>query len=878
MIADRSKEDRNLNQGNPETEHSTSIKIKTLPTAESEPDESFPKMTPLVSDNKKKHSQSRAPRENIESSSYNGRLGTETITDRLETDINHLSTDSTLQNNVQTTSESDIYIALQMVLQNQKNFEEEMTKKLEKTIQNSQAIRKDIEDLSQKGLELQIEMLKQGKEQIMNRNMQLVHELEKLKSNSTLDFDHSDFQPYQFSLPFSDPSCRPSQDQANKRVIPTAAASKIKRAYIPHHNTYPYPGAKAHHAKKLSNTAIEDKMSSTQFIQTESEVLQYSNSPKQKLHQEPESKKEIIQSVKNDQIMIDNEEKKSEEKKSAEMENYDDLLEEKPPVFIRNNTADPFLKRAEKNLTDFKEEPLEKEAKNGQQPMENESQTADLATNKDSTGMIKLPDHHQTPKLSSIQEESIKQEESQIKLNVEKQNANPSSQGNERNMSDLVKLSKDESKPGSKDQSKNESKELSKNESKEQSKTEQDIPSTVFDTQNNVPARPNVNPKQIHIIGFDNLSQEISQEGDIVSHDRTPSLKILSLTQHNEQNTSAVFPGQDASKRSSYGKKQTKMSESGGSDLKNSDLLKMDKTKGSQQELEEILPEIQKAKSTEPNRIEPFKRKEVKRQTFGLILPNNLSNQLQQQNQHQESPQLKPNITKDPPLGRYDTPKLESLNEEDAVPKARESLFKKENREKMADLCAVESIPKQNFLSPRKNENEVSEILSELVDKAGDSVGSKDELENLEFGGKFDSTPPLENWFYAASRPAQLSDLISSADFLKYPRKSIISKQIDTSNPNKYLIECHLDFEGNEKSLMLILKESTSEETSFQVAAEEQIRFEDLQKALKHINYRDSLPSTITLKSVKTYANMIRYVIMPFIGVILSQKNKNSLI
>lgn len=113
-------------------------------------------------------------------------------------------------------------------------------------------------------------------------------------------------------------------------------------------------------------------------------------------------------------------------------------------------------------------------------------------------------------------------------------------------------------------------------------------------------------------------------------------------------------------------------------------------------------------------------------------------------------------------------------------------------------------------------------------------------------------------------------DLLFVNDAFPLPETSIITKTcFEFSATEVFKLECILDrtIAADIKMKIVISKKSLKEESSYVPYACEIVSLKHLQKVLKHVEYLDILPLTASLKSIKTYADFIKYCVMPFVWV-----------
>ena len=119
---------------------------------------------------------------------------------------------------------------------------------------------------------------------------------------------------------------------------------------------------------------------------------------------------------------------------------------------------------------------------------------------------------------------------------------------------------------------------------------------------------------------------------------------------------------------------------------------------------------------------------------------------------------------------------------------------------------------------------------------------------------------------FGSPRPFQITDLL---ELIKLPETSLL-KQLHQSSDDElpYVIECQLVAPNLDSSLRLSLSQKIlpHADSSLRIS-EETIPFKDLKTILELIEYRDVLPPSVTVKSVRTYKKFIQYFVLPFVWV-----------
>ena len=116
-------------------------------------------------------------------------------------------------------------------------------------------------------------------------------------------------------------------------------------------------------------------------------------------------------------------------------------------------------------------------------------------------------------------------------------------------------------------------------------------------------------------------------------------------------------------------------------------------------------------------------------------------------------------------------------------------------------------------------------------------------------------------------QPLTPLELFNNPDYIKFPQKSIITKCIPSAGNCRRIVECRLGKGKVEPVFFISLKQYNSGSEKYEQIAQEIVRFKEFRKILNHIEYKDSLPSTVTIKSIKSYSSFVKYLVIPFIGV-----------
>lgn len=110
--------------------------------------------------------------------------------------------------------------------------------------------------------------------------------------------------------------------------------------------------------------------------------------------------------------------------------------------------------------------------------------------------------------------------------------------------------------------------------------------------------------------------------------------------------------------------------------------------------------------------------------------------------------------------------------------------------------------------------------------------------------------------------------LLETPDYIKFPKKASIKKHITLlEDPNTYQIECVMEYQGTELGLKVELKQKALTCDDYYTLSEESLKLGKLNKILQSVEYKDVLPSFMTIGSIKTFESFVKYLIFPFFGV-----------
>ena len=707
---------------------------------------------------------------------------------------------------------SSIRKGLNFILKKQQQFEEKMSKKLEETIQSSQMIEKQIQELKQKELEIQLEMLKRSQEEMRKRNLELEYELRTAKNNTVFESSSPTNPMYYFPreqsgrasqtkyVPNISPSTRKAQSHRESTGTNTNQIQKAGEAG----STYVFDAPQGVESKDYQRT-VQSKKSSLKFPQNGEDLSE---------------------------ILMDN----SELMNQIDEEDLDGqgLTSDNQDPYLRAKSRDRALSlntqlslnklKNEMTLVALQKAMAEKEAV----PKRKKGKYFDPSSRK-----FKLD--------FSVIERMKQQEVARTATHVRKREIIPGTPESKSPHSPLVKSANSRAlKIGQSSVKQGENSVDNQNKSKD------------------TPADQSME-KGSHSLeqkGDNNPQSQINKHQEAVvqaNHVQSECKKPLEVNEGQNNEEQIRLEKNKARNQQQPIDAEEKPSNDLGAEKKTND----------EKPVEIQNTEINTPADNDDLYFVELNRKisrkvSAKRQTFGLVDPI-VPRHYQSENQSNSEPR------DSPPITRLDTPKLrESINfkNRDSLPRFRESLFKKPNR-KMSDQDQQENNKPEATDTPLKRASPPLDVIFDKVEYANLLPSNGDGITE-------DKSDPIPAISHSPTEkkiqiPSSLSDLLEIAEYLQYPEKTIISKQVALSSTYKSLIECTLD--SKEKTLTLTLKESSTDSTEFKEVKQEKIRFSALQKILNLLDHRDSLPSTVTLKSIKTYTSLVQHVIMAFVGV-----------
>lgn len=174
------------------------------------------------------------------------------------------------------------------------------------------------------------------------------------------------------------------------------------------------------------------------------------------------------------------------------------------------------------------------------------------------------------------------------------------------------------------------------------------------------------------------------------------------------------------------------------------------------------------------------------------------------------------------------------------------SIFRKES----TDFTAIDS------KSPQKHNPGVSKLdLDQLLERSLSKGSWKNGLPHHESNDSIQEDGPI------SLRPIHILHFPNLFTFLE--SSEIKQAYFGIDDGNNYTIECHFIATIEPKVKFVLCQEGLLHSQ----IAEETIRIKDLGALLNFVDFRDALPPSITLKSIKTYKSFVRYFIIPFLWV-----------
>lgn len=694
---------------------------------------------------------------------------------------------------MQSLEDSSIAKGLELIIKQQQALEEKVARKLEDTMQSTQSMQQQqLHLLKEKELNLQIEMLKRGKDVIMKRNLELELELAKLRSFQKVDSETAQSMTLISSKYFSSVDVN-TTNQANMKYIavpsPTLQESQRSQA-----NVFTYNTLDICQAKKTSDCGSTNDFNSTQITQAGSDVKETPNPTNTSPERTSSGKKETIPSDFNELSMNVSEHDTSSQALSlGRISSLENQLRHEGRIMSLNTRLR--LQNRGSDVQTLLELQDALTAKDFAEKHEN-LQSTEPNTQKLSFDLSKTE--------TQQQEGTIEQPYSGVDGKIE---------------SPKVQID-------------------TAAEKKRGLRHEVCTPINRTTIRRGSLKQPS---KAVESQSQSELPLVRNKENEISYLPETPSLRPLGAV---TQETGLLKENQ-----SNFANSIDNWAKSSNEVARNP--YQQQSSLGKVEEADEVHSFGRKQSRGSPSKMAP-----VKSETFGLIEPSSpyIYNQSEGNSQGSRFQ-----------LNRVETPQLEALKPNETKSGPGASIFKRENKERMEEQHHCDSSQRYPFGSPPK-EGKDDSIFFELSGEPAISTISKRDSEHITSEIRADSTPSITNWKDLVE-PISVVGLIESPDYLLYPSKSVITKQTFLLSPHKYLVECHFDSKESDRKLVLLLKESLAESNQFDVVAQEIIRFKDLQKILKHLDCRDSLPSTVPLKSIKTYGSFVRHIIMPFVGV-----------
>lgn len=185
---------------------------------------------------------------------------------------------------------------------------------------------------------------------------------------------------------------------------------------------------------------------------------------------------------------------------------------------------------------------------------------------------------------------------------------------------------------------------------------------------------------------------------------------------------------------------------------------------------------------------------------------------------------------------------------------------------KQGSLGSISTANTNSKHQPRFMKSEESECHETILNTLGSAQQIQIPGVSEHYESKFDPSPKINQSRFQT--PISLSWLLETPDYIKLPKKAQIKKPFTLPDDiNLYIIDCVLENDGAEPLIKLILNQKPLTHDECWVLFEEKYTITQIKKILKETEYRDVLPSTWTIRSIRSYENLIKYCIFPFVRV-----------
>ena len=107
----------------------------------------------------------------------------------------------------------------------------------------------------------------------------------------------------------------------------------------------------------------------------------------------------------------------------------------------------------------------------------------------------------------------------------------------------------------------------------------------------------------------------------------------------------------------------------------------------------------------------------------------------------------------------------------------------------------------------------------------------------------------------------------SFSEKYKVPKYALIKKRVFLENGYKYRLICDAYWGKDDKRFKLSLMAGAVTSDDEFVLVEENLKYKEVQKVTKHLEYKDVIPVNFQLKQIKNFYTFVKYLLLPFIGV-----------
>jgi len=108
----------------------------------------------------------------------------------------------------------------------------------------------------------------------------------------------------------------------------------------------------------------------------------------------------------------------------------------------------------------------------------------------------------------------------------------------------------------------------------------------------------------------------------------------------------------------------------------------------------------------------------------------------------------------------------------------------------------------------------------------------------------------------------------SLGDKQKLPKYAKIKKRVFLNDSYKYTLVCSACWTQDDKSFKIQLMSAAVTNNDQFLLCEEELKYKELQKIVKHIEYKDIMPVNFQIKQIRNFYTFVRFLLIPFIGVL----------